>query len=105
MQKSDKLKEKARMGEIITQIPHLSGGSNMDMALNDCDKIKTHKNMFEDQKFKKEVNLSFTYNYFYEKFVDVFTLFQYSVTIYFSNEVNLNNFINSEILPNALSRL
>ena len=48
MQKSDRLKEKARMGEIITQIPHLSGGSNMDMALNDCDKIKTHKNMFED---------------------------------------------------------
>ena len=35
MQKSDWLKEKARMGEIITQIPHLSGGSNMDMALND----------------------------------------------------------------------
>ncbi|SVA55200.1 uncharacterized protein METZ01_LOCUS108054, partial [marine metagenome] len=32
----------------ITQIPHLSGGSNMDMALNDCDKIKTYKNMFED---------------------------------------------------------
>ena len=48
MQKSDRLKEKARMGEIITQIPHLSGGSNMDMALNDSDKIKTHKNMFED---------------------------------------------------------
>lgn len=48
MQKSDRLKEKARITEITTQIPHSSSRSNMDMALNDCDKIRTHKNMFED---------------------------------------------------------
>ena len=54
MQKSDRLKEKVRITEITTQIPHSGSRSNMDMALNDCDKIRTHKNMFEDQKFKKE---------------------------------------------------
>jgi hypothetical protein len=48
MQKSDRLKEKARITEITTQIPHSGSRSNMDMALNDCDKIRTHKNMFED---------------------------------------------------------
>ena len=54
MQKSDKLKEKARITEVTTKIPHLSNSSNMDMALNACNKIRTHKNMFEDQKVKKE---------------------------------------------------
>ena len=48
MQKSDKLKEKARMAEVTTKIPHLSNRSNMDMTLNGCNKIRTHKNMFED---------------------------------------------------------
>ena len=48
MQKSDKLKEKARVVEVITKIPHLGSRSDMDMLLNNCDKIKTHKNMFED---------------------------------------------------------
>ena len=48
MQKSDRLKEKSRITEITTQIPHSGSRSNMDMALNDCDKIRTHKNMFED---------------------------------------------------------
>ena len=48
MQKSDKLKEKARVVEVITKIPHLGSRSDMDMLLNNCDKIRTHKNMFED---------------------------------------------------------
>ena len=43
MEKSDKLKENARLKENITQLPNPS--INMDMSLNDCDKISTHKNM------------------------------------------------------------
>ena len=43
MEKSDKLKENARLKENITQLPNPS--TNMDMSLNDCDKISTHKNM------------------------------------------------------------
>ena len=48
MQKSDKLKEKARITEVTTKTPHLNNRSNMDMTLNGCNKIRTHKNMFED---------------------------------------------------------
>ena len=43
MEKSDRLKENARMKENIPQLPNPS--TNMDMSLNDCDKISTHKNM------------------------------------------------------------
>ena len=48
MQKSDKLKEKARITEVTTKTPHLNNRSNMDMTLNGCNKIRTHKNMFVD---------------------------------------------------------
>ena len=54
MQKSDKLKEKARITEVTTKIPHLSNSSNMDMALNACNKIRTHKTCLKIRKLKKK---------------------------------------------------
>lgn len=47
IEKSDKLKEKAHAEELM-RISHLTNKSNMDMSLNDCNKIITHKNMFEE---------------------------------------------------------
>ena len=46
MLKSDKLKNSSE--KLITQITHSNSASNTDMILNDCNKIITHKNMFED---------------------------------------------------------